>query len=72
MVQLSLRQHGLKKLSENEVSVNRISELANHSLCVFQGDEYVYMIKEGQVDEGDVEVKDEDGFGPYEVNLLSL
>jgi serine/threonine protein kinase len=54
--ELSLRQHGLKKLSENE------------------GDEYVYMIKEGQVDEGDVEVKDEDGFGPYEkmVSVVSM
>ncbi|CAI7996026.1 Proto-oncogene tyrosine-protein kinase receptor Ret, partial [Geodia barretti] len=46
--ELSLRQHGLKKLSENE------------------GDQYVCMIKQRQVDEGDVDVKDEDGFGPYE------
>ena len=37
-----------------------------------QGDQYVYVIKQGQVDEGDVDVKHEDGFGPYEVDLLSL
>lgn len=43
--------------------------LCNHSVCYgFQGDQYVYMLKQGQIENGNVQVEDLDGFGPYEVS----